>query len=483
MAGAAVTIAAPAMAEVRNRTIHDKPNVLFLWTDEQRADTLQVNGNFRFHMPVLNRLASESIVFRNTYVTQPICTPSRGSILSGLYPHQHECLFNNVKLNRQIKLQPELLNDPEYRTGYIGKFHLGDEVFAQHGFHEWISTEDLYYKDYYPERDGAARSTYHEYLLTQGYKATDSKNNIFSREFAVGLPVDQCKPAFQARNASKFILEHSKEPWLLHVSFLEPHMPFYGPYNDLLTANEACVPANYPGDQIDHEPELYKRIRRNYVTEGFEGQDLHFRKGWQRLNRNYAGLCTQVDQALGQILWTLEASGQLENTIIIFTSDHGEMMGSHSLIGKSVFYEEAVRVPLLMRVPSMQAQQIVIDNPVSQINLVPTILDLLGRKKPADLPGESLLSLVNGRALEEDHVFIEWHEQPSGPHGRAIISPQGEKLVLFKNDNNMFFDRTRDPLELENQYYKGTHDKRISELRERIYVWQQRNHDTLRLGT
>lgn len=342
-------IAAPALAGIRNRPVSDRPNLLFLWTDEQRADTLQVNGNYRFHMPVLNRLASESIVFSKTYVTQPVCTPSRGAILSGLYPHQHGCVHNNLKLDRNIPLQPELLNDSDYRTGYIGKFHLGDEVFAQHGYQQWISTEDTYSDYYYPDRDPKARSSYHHYLLSQGYKPDNTEENKFSREFAVHLPADHRKPAFQARAASKFILENRNNPWFLNVNFLEPHMPFYGPYNDLVSAEEAPIPANYPGDQIDHEPALYKRIRKNYIDKGFEGHDLHSREGWQRLNRNYAGLCAQVDQALGQILWALEGSGQLDNTIVVFTSDHGEMMGAHSLLGKSVFYEEAVHVPFLIR--------------------------------------------------------------------------------------------------------------------------------------
>src|SRR5215467_1408830 len=177
---ASAAVAAPALAGIRNRPVSDKPNLLFLWTDEQRADTLQVNGNYRFHMPVLNRLASESIVFGNTYVTQPVCTPSRGAILSGLYPHQHKCVHNNLRLDRSIPLQPELLNDSAYHTGYIGKFHLGDEAFPQHGFNEWFGTEDVYSDYYYPDRDPDVRSAYHHYLLNQGYKPDNTKENKFT---------------------------------------------------------------------------------------------------------------------------------------------------------------------------------------------------------------------------------------------------------------------------------------------------------------
>lgn len=109
------------------------------------------------------------------------------------------------------------------------------------------------------------------------------------------------------------------------------------------------------------------------------------------------------------------------------------------------------------------------------------MLDLLGKKAPENLPGETLIPLVNGGKLREDHVFIEWFEEPSGPHGRTIVTPEGEKLVLFKNDNNLFFDRRRDPLELENLYYSGRAEKRISELRNRIEAWQKKQRDTIEL--
>ncbi len=474
--------AAPAILRGARRPLRDKPNLLFLWTDEQRADTLNVNGNYRFHMPTLNRLASDSVVFHNAYVTQPVCTPSRGCILTGLYPHQHGSVTNNIALRPDCQTQPELLGDSSYTTGYMGKWHLGDEIFAQHGFQDWVSIEDGYNKYYRPGRDPNARSSYHHFLDRLGYKP-DTKSGQFSRGFAVRRPIEHCKPTFLAQNASRFIMEHRADPWLLHVNFLEPHMPFFGPLNDLHTAEEAPVPANYPGDQLDHEPELYRRLRRGFLEKGFEGENLRARAGWQRLNRNYAGLCAQVDGALSQILWTLEASGQADNTVIVFTSDHGEMMGAHSLVGKSVFYEEAVRIPLVIRAPFLQSRPIRVSRPVSQVNLVPTILDLLGKKKPDFLPGESLLPLAEGRPPREDHVFIEWFQQPDGPHGRTVISPEGEKLALYRHDNNMFFDRRRDPLELNNLYYRGGDQSRITALRKQIDRWQKATADTLALDS
>lgn len=479
-AGAAAS--APAILRGASRPLREKPNLLFIWTDEQRHDTLAISGNSRFRMPALNRLASESIVFRRNYVTQPVCTPSRGSILTGLYPHQHKSVSNNIPISRDTKTQPELLNDSAYRSGYFGKWHLGDEVFAQHGFEEWVSIEDVYSAHFGKNRNSAERSSYHAYLLSQGHKPDNAEENKFSRQFAVRLPIHDCKPAFLARHASRFITENRNDPWLLHVNFLEPHMPFHGPLNDLHSEEEAPVPANYPGDAVDHEPELYRKSRQRYLENGFEGHDLKTRAGWQRLNRNYAGLCSQVDDALSRILWTLEASGQSDNTVVVFTSDHGEMMGSHTLVGKSVFYEEATRVPLLIRAPFLHRRQIVVDRPTSSIDIVPTVLDLLGAKPAAELPGQSLVPFLEGKPLREDHVFSEWYTPDNGPAGRCVISPEGEKLVLFDKDHNMFFDTRRDPLELSNLYYKDQPRDAVLRLRKQLDKWQERTGDTIQFS-
>jgi arylsulfatase A-like enzyme len=472
----------PAVVRGARRRAGEKPNLLFLWTDEQRADTLSVYGNHRFRMPALNRLAAESIVFDRCYDTQPVCTPARSSVMTGTWPHQNGCISNNIPLRRDTPALPELLGDSAYRTAYMGKWHLGDELFAQHGFQEWVSIEDGYNQYFYPDRNKDARSSYHDFLANLGYKP-DNKAGRYSRGFAVRRPLEHCKPAFLAGRATDFIHRHRADPWILYVNFLEPHMPFYGPLNDLHSEEEAPVPANYPGAPIEREPERYVRARRGYFENGFEGHDLKTRAGWQRLNRNYAGLCSQVDQAVGRILWMLEATGQADNTVVVFTSDHGEMMGSHGLIGKGVLYEEACRVPLLVRAPFRRHGLVPITPPVSHIDLVPTLLELLGARVPESLPGQSLVPLLEDRKLREDHVFQEWHTPPDGPNARAVISPDGWKLGLYDTDNCVLFHRHRDPLEMTNLYYRPESAEVVRRLRVRIEAWQQRSGDKLRLPT
>ncbi len=483
---------APAVLRGARRRAGDKPNLLFLWTDQQRADTLAVYGNRRFRVPTLNRLASESVVFERCYVTQPVCTPSRSSVMTGLWPHQNGCVANNIPLKAEFKTFPELLQDSAYRAAYMGKWHLGDEIFPQRGFDPWVSIEDNYIDHYSPGRDRKARSSYHHFLVSMGYKP-DGADGRFSRDFAARRPLEQTKALFLAQQASEFIYRNRNQPWILYVNFLEPHPPYFGPFDDLHTDAEAPLPANFPGLGVEREPRHYESLRARYRTVIERRIDWpetrlratdskgRWREALAQLNRHYAGLCSQVDYAVARILWTLETTGQASNTIIVFTSDHGEMGGAHSLIQKGVFYEEAMRVPMLLRVPFLQSRQVNVSEPVSHIDLVPTLLELMGARHKPQLPGESWTALWEGRPRREDHVVVEWTDVEGGPHGRAVISPDGWKLALYRNDNSMLFDLRRDPLELTNLFYRSETQAVVKRLRRKLEEWQRQQRDTLSL--
>jgi arylsulfatase A-like enzyme len=493
MIGAAA--AAPAVLRGARRS-GDKPNLLLVWTDQQRADTLAVYGNHRFRVPAMNHLASRSVVFEKCYVTQPVCTPSRSTVMTGLYPHQNGCTRNNIPLQPGTRTLPELLDDSAYRTAYMGKWHLGDEVFAQHGFHQWVSIEDIYFDHFTSGRDKGARSSYHHFLLSQGYAIDDPGDGVFSRDFAVQLPPRHCKPSFLANEACDFIFRNRREPWMLSVNFLEPHPPYSGPYNDLHDEEEAPLPRNYPGTGVEREPAWYAGLREKQrgILErktlspepfGPEGSESRLEAGLRRLNRNYAGLCNQVDQALARILWTLETSGQADNTIIVFTSDHGEMAGAHSLIQKTVVYEEAMWVPLLLHVPFRQNRQLAVPGPVSQVDLVPTLLELLTGRPAEGLPGQSWTGLLSGdRTKREDHVFVQWTDPgDGGPSWRMVISPDGWKMALLDRDNSVLFNRDRDPMEMSNLFYRPEYAGEIKRLRREIERWQRQTGDTFPVGS
>jgi arylsulfatase A-like enzyme len=463
-----------------------KPNLLFIWTDQQRADTMAVYGNKIIRTPNLNKLASESIVFEKAYVSQPVCTPSRSTVMTGLWPHTNGCTANNIPLSEDIPCFPELLNDPDYRTGYFGKWHLGDEIYRQHGFDEWEAIEDQYIKFYSDSRNKNYRSSYHHFLLDQGHEP-DTNENIFSRNFVSNLAFEHSKPKFLEAKACRFLERHRNDPFILYVNFLEPHSPYNGPFNNFHDPEKIVLPENSENSFHEDDPLRYRLLQAKYRRS---------HKAWQNLTAKYYGLVSEVDQSVGKILMTLEHLGLAENTIVVFTSDHGDMMGSHNLLAKTVMYEEAVRVPLLMRVPWLNRRHALIKERVSHIDLMPTLLDLMNHKNSGMLPGNSLVERIRNSELRNSPVFIEWNpnhlqkfskqapdsiesvskeerERVANARIRTVISPDGWKLSLSDHDKNQLFDLNKDPWETRNLYYTGQYAGVIHRLTKSIVNWQQ----------
>ena len=483
-----------------------KPNLLFIFTDEQRYDTLACYGNTQIEMPNLNRLASQSVVFDQAYVTQPVCTPSRSTIMTGLYPHTDGCTENNVSMSPEIPVLTEMLQDDDYVTAYHGKWHLGDEIFQQHGFDEWISIEDNYAKYYGPSRDPNTRSTYHQFLIENGL--TPQNGPTFGRGESARLPEEFGKPAYLAGEASRFIRENKDNPFVLYVNFLEPHMPFFGPRDDQYDPDGLPLPDNHENAPTEAQPLKTRVFREAYYARGHSGLPLKTDDNWRRLIANYWGLNSLVDTHTGTILDALAECGLEDNTIVVFTSDHGDMMGSHRLLAKCVMFEEAARVPMLIRLPGQRTSRRV-NGPVSQVDLVPTLLDLMGKPIPDNLEGKSLAPWLEqgGDVMLSDDVFIEWNGPNNGfgdvagrvmlPPGaehlvtpeqieaavrdpvRTVVTADGWKLNYSPLGEHELYNLRQDPLETTNLATDAAHRPLMKELAERIVSWQRRTDDAV----
>jgi arylsulfatase A-like enzyme len=483
-------------------------NLLFIFTDEQRFDTLGCYGNARIAMPNLDRLASQSVLFDQAYVTQSVCTPSRSSLMTGLWPHTNGCIHNNVRLPADVPALAEMLPDG-YATGYHGKWHLGDEIYAQHGFEDWVSVEDIYFPWYGPQRDPSDRSTYHHFLLEQGYQPDRPEKNQFSRGFAARVPEEHTKPPFLAGTASRFIEDNADQPWCLTVNFLEPHMPFFGPRDDQYDPASLPLPENFDAMLTQDQPLKARAFAQAYIERGHSGLPLRTPEDWRKMTANYWGLCSLVDDAVGRILDALERSGQAENTIIVFTSDHGDMMGSHRLIAKQVQFQEAIRVPMFVRLPGQAPRRV--EGPVSHIDLMPTLLDYMGADVPGHLQGQSLRPEIE-TGCSTRPAFVEWQgpdtgilgdgygpkQVPKGMEGqvtgeqiatavedpiRTIITPDGWKLNLTGSGRDEeLYDLNADPGERTNLIDQPDQQGRIDELREQIRHWQAAVDDEVQLA-
>ncbi len=293
---------------------------------------------------------------------------------------------------------------------------------------------------------------------------------------------------------------------MLFVNFLEPHMPFFGPRDDQHDPADVILPGNFDAVPTEDQPLKTRLMQRAYCERGYDDIPLDTEKGWRRLIANYWGLCSLVDTHVGTIFSTLEECGLSDNTIVVYTSDHGDMMGSHRLLAKCVMFEEAVRVPLLIRLPGQIAPSRV-GGPINQIDLVPTLLDLMGQAIPNHLQGKSLKPVFERKGETNlDDVFIEWNGQDSGiskqirddcwpgnmakiatkeeaiaavsASVRTVITQDGWKFNYSLLGEHELYNLNEDPIETTNLAKKRELRPLIEDLAERIRRWQDRTADT-----
>jgi arylsulfatase A-like enzyme len=468
-----------------------KPNLLIFLPDQQRADTISCYGGAKVHAPNLHRLASESVVFSKAYVTHPVCTPSRSSLMAGTWPHTNGCTRNSVPLDRRFRVLPELLEDCDYRTAYMGKWHLGPAGFPQRGFGEWISTEQ--------------GGHYSKFLLSAGLMP-DKTDGDFSEKAISNLPLKLSRPKFLERHACEFIERHRRDPFLLIVAFVEPHSPYNGPLNDEHPLDEVNLDVTATVPPAENTPLRYRLMREWQQAEAVMDRTrlpklLFFGitpEEYRNLKQRYLGLVTMVDQSIGAILACLERLDLVDKTIVVHTSDHGDTLGAHQLFGKEVMFEEAVRVPYLIRLPD-QRRATIIRQPVSQIDFVPTLLDFFGQSKHPQCAGKSLAPLIREEIMPSENVVIEWApnrtkvkkgsslaprrmiKRAVEESTRTVISADGWKLCLRDKDLNELYNLNDDPLETRNLYADRQYASVISRLAGEIRRWQQSANDKLKL--
>jgi arylsulfatase A-like enzyme len=470
---------------------HRKPNLVLFLPDQQRADTIACYGGVNVYAPNLNKLSSESVVFARTYVTHPVCTPSRSSLMTGTWPHINGCTRNSVPLDRRFLVFPELMGDKDYRTAYIGKWHLGEAGPIGRGFEEWVSTDD--YGDYT------------NFLVSKGI-APDKANGRFSERAISNLPIELSRPKFLEIRACEFIQKHRGDPFILVVGFVEPHSPYNGPLNDEHPLDEIELDGTATLPESEDIPLRYRLMREWQQAEALLDRErlpaqLFFGitpDEYRSIKQRYLGLVTLVDQSIGAILACLERCGLTDNTIVVHTSDHGDSLGAHHLFGKETMFEEAARVPLLIRLPG-QTRAKTIRQPISHIDFVPTLLDLLGQASHPQCAGKSLLPLINDEAVTSRNVFLEWApnrtkikkgtklarrrmiKRAVEESTRTVVSSEGWKLCLRDKDLNELYNLNDDLTETRNLCADQQHASVISRLTDEIHLWQKANHDTLKV--
>jgi arylsulfatase A-like enzyme len=400
--------------------------------------------------------------------------------------------YYEMRLPPSVPTIAELLREDGYSAGYVGKWHLGDEVRPQHGFEDcWVSTEDEYTRS--EDRAELGYSSYYHYLVAQGYRPN---GDFFPREQTTALPEGHSRIAFITAAAERFLEQHLTDDFVLAVNYLEPHPPYHGPLDDALDRTDTLLPGNRHGQPVDGMPQRARVFQKFSQTMGQSGEpplgDDPDGRQLMDLAARYYGLVALADRYVGRLLGKLHDLNLSDNTLVVFTSDHGDMMGSHGMLNKCVMYDDALRVPLIIRHPAVPGG-IRIRESANLVDVVPTMLEAARMDRPHHLQGESLWPLLTGQRDEvpDKPAFAEWNGRLQWMHARhdmfhavrdlhirTVRTPEW-KLNVNPGDAWELYDLQRDPGEMHNCIGDPACKPVVDDLLDALSEWQERTGDDL----
>lgn len=447
---------ARAQESVEVEAVASRPNIIFIITDDQRADWLGAAGHPTLQTPHIDRLAEEGALFTNFYTTTPLCSPSRASFLTGQYPHTHG-VINNDKLgldviSHTLMTFPRRLREEGYETAFIGKWHMGLDDSRRPGFDHWISFKGQgLYIDPVVNVNGESRQL-------DGYM-TDYLN----------------------QEAENFVLRPRTKPFLLYLSHKAIHYPFLpAERHDSLYEDVVYTPPPLQEADLEGKPAIRREIPdfNHFELEGVAPEPVQSRRGRGRdensILRDQMRALKSVDDGVGMLLDALDRIGQSGNTLIIFTSDNGYLLGEHGrFTDKRFAYEESIRIPFVIRYPGVVEPGTTIEEMALNVDVAPTLLDIAGVDAMTRKHGRSLVPLLRGQEVEWRTSFLAEHflekVVPAAPAWKAVRTDRW-KYIHYPDLEGMdeLYDLEKDPNEIENLIAEPASQPVLSELRSEL---------------
>ena len=444
---------------------HQRPNILWYCTDQQRFDTVGALGNPHVRTPNLDRFVAEGTAFTHAYCQSPICTPSRASFLTGMYPSRvHNPRNGNGWVHREVaaNLVTRQLAEAGYDGGLVGKLHLAG---AFNGREPRVNDGYRYFKySHAPRNDWPLdQHDYAAWVQAQGVDPNAVLLHNFDRRHITGAlmeptpeqdntPPDVHQTTWGAEASIEFISQErpADQPWFLSVNVYDPHPPFNPPWEYYRRYDPDALPGPYfrPSD-LEHQGRLTASgidfQSESQRPEAFEGK---------KVQAAYYAMIEQIDEQFGRLLAALEASGQADRTIVIFTSDHGESAGDYGLTQKGCrFFDGLSRVPLIWRLPGAIQADLRSDALVELTDIAPTLLEYAGLPVPEAMQGRSLRPILAGESSPDEHrdfVRCEYLDAVNGPdHTFATMYRDRRwKLNVYHGHGiGELFDMQADPRE------------------------------------
>ena len=433
------------------------PNILFVMTDQQRSDTIRALGNWAIRTPVLDSLVQNGIAFSNCYTPSPVCVAARSATITGVPPHLNGCTSNNESpLNRQSIMQ--VLQARGYHTHGIGKMHFNPQADAMWGFDSRDISEE-------GARRPHSRNHFHEYLDLNGYGHVLEPHGIRSEMYYVPqpsqLPAKHHHSSWVADRAIDFLAERDREqPFFLWTSFIKPHPPFESPvpWNKLYRAAEMLPPHRPDGFQDLLSYWNHHQNRYKYRDKGAD--EMLFRT----IKAMYYACISFIDFNLGRILRAL--GDAIKNTVIVYTSDHGELLGDYGSVGKRSMLNPSAKVPLILHAPGIKQPGRQIEQPVSLLDIFPTFAAAAGADSPPPSPeGTDLFTIAAGNCQRET-VYSQFSE---GHTGLYMIAGRDLKYIYSAADRKEWlFDLRIDPHETKNWASNPRYDGQLRDKRQTL---------------
>lgn len=417
-----------------------RPNILFLLSDEHShrfmGHVSREDGGEPVDTPTFDRLAAEGTVFTDAYCQMPLCTPSRLSLLSGREVRGAGAWGNNSVMRPGIATLPGTLADAGYETCLVGKMHLG-------GSRQYVGFQHRPYGD-------LTGKTGHQADPIADPDARTMRGRTATAVGVTEIPESLLQEQVVAQETVAWIREHEAaqpdKPWFLMASFSRPHFPLTAPrrWIDRYSPDDITEPmAPAGGDAYDHPMSV--GMRKGFGAEEIEHDEM------MRARASYFACVSYLDELLGDLLTRLEATGQLDNTIIVYTSDHGELAGEHGVWWKNAWYEACTRVPLIVSTPAQRAAGAGgrTETPVGLVDLFPTLCAMADVEPPTDLDGRDLsAAVVHGEALPDRPVFCDALTPRWGRGTEFRMVRWGKyKYVRFRDAPSLLFDVEADPQE------------------------------------
>ncbi|MBL8178988.1 MAG: sulfatase-like hydrolase/transferase [Bryobacterales bacterium] len=456
-----------------------KPNVLWIMVDQLRFDCLGANGNRLIRTPNLDRLAARSANFQNGFVQSPVCVPSRASYFTGRYPHSHKNRVNYTPLDARERLGQQYFRDAGYQTGVVGKLHYYPPTAAHARSLGW---------DRVQIDDGvAATDPYSDYVAWRkrndpkagvGYQATAGLAG--KNPFRAAISYEYTPTAWTGEQTRRMLREFGAgdRPFFLYSSFFKPHSPHTvpAPYDAMYDEIEIPLPRAVGLADIEKLPlPVQKQILRGKPQYGMDRGRL------QWIYRSYYGGVSMIDREVGLVLDELERSGQGQNTIIVFTTDHGDQLLEHGLEGKNVFFEASVRVPFLLSYPG-KIEAGLRRELVEMVDVLPTLLGLCGINVPAAVQGRSVFGGAGREFVFSENVIPEVINSGSldmpyepGKGVGGIVHPDAKmirterwKYNHYAGHGGELYDLRNDPGEERNLYRDAAYRGTVQEMKDRL---------------